>query len=295
MNDIIGQYINGNYNVTIYQNGTKIRENELDSLDPEFSESIDMKITDYCDLHCPFCHENSTTNGKHANFEDKWEMLSTIKPYTELAIGGGNPLSHENLEVFLRFCKDKKIICNMTVNIKHFITQYDYIKYLEGNGLIHGLGISVHDVKEEYIEKIKRFKNAVVHTIAGINSIDDYKMLAKNHLKVLILGYKNYRRGEDYINENPGINKNIEELSVSLKSFWEGFKIISFDNLALTQLKVKDMMPENIWNEFYMGDDGKYTFYVDLVNEKFAKNSTSKTVWDLGNDIVDMFKKVNGN
>lgn len=57
--EILNQYINGNTLVTIYNDGTKIREYNKDP-QPEFPESIDLKITDYCDMGCPYCHESST-------------------------------------------------------------------------------------------------------------------------------------------------------------------------------------------------------------------------------------------
>ena len=65
------------------------------------------------------CHENSTLYGKHGNlFDHKW--LDTLHPYCELAIGGGNPLAHPQLEEFLLICKEKKAIPSMTVNQIHF-------------------------------------------------------------------------------------------------------------------------------------------------------------------------------
>jgi fatty acid-binding protein DegV len=46
----------------------------------------------------------------------------------------------------------------------------------------------------------------------------------------------------------------------------------------------------------YMGDDGKYSMYIDAVNHKFAKNSTSKErsiIDENNNDILIMFKTIN--
>ena len=39
------KYRNGNYNVTILEDGTKIRHNKLDCFIPEKPESMDIKIT----------------------------------------------------------------------------------------------------------------------------------------------------------------------------------------------------------------------------------------------------------
>lgn len=54
--NLLGKYPNGNYTVHIYDDGTKIRENDLDFFAPEYPESMDIKITNSCDRMCPFCH-----------------------------------------------------------------------------------------------------------------------------------------------------------------------------------------------------------------------------------------------
>ena len=70
------------------------------------------------------------------------------------------------------------------------------------------------------------------------------------------------------------------------------FKCISFDNLAIKQLEPKRLMSEKDYKEFYMGDDGAFTCYVDAVNRQFAKSSVSTERYDLMDDIADMFKVV---
>lgn len=65
--DIFYQYKNGNTLVTLLNDGTKIREYEGTPIS-EFPESIDIKITNYCDLACSFCFTPDmkvlTLNGK---------------------------------------------------------------------------------------------------------------------------------------------------------------------------------------------------------------------------------------
>ena len=46
--NLLAKYKNGNYNVKIYDDGTKIRYNDLDNLTPEFAESNDVTITTVC-------------------------------------------------------------------------------------------------------------------------------------------------------------------------------------------------------------------------------------------------------
>src|ERR1035437_2383469 len=97
--DQIASYKNGNTIVTIFNDGTKIREyNDI----PEIihPESIDIKITNYCDMGCFYCHESSTTNGVHADLDKLLKVINELPAGVELAIGGGNPLSHPNLVDF---------------------------------------------------------------------------------------------------------------------------------------------------------------------------------------------------
>lgn len=292
--NVIGRYQNGNYTVTILSDGTKIRENELDFFAPEKPESMDIKITNCCEMACPYCHENSTPDGIHGDILNA-PFLDTLLPYTELAIGGGNPLSHPDLIPFLAELKKRKLIPNMTVNQHHFLKHKDDLKKLCDAKLIYGLGVSLVSVTDELIDALKEFPNAVLHVINGIVHPIQLEALANKGFKILILGYKEFRRGDVmYKNQHSVINSCKTMLFNSLqKIINEGwFDVVSFDNLAIKQLDVKRLLTEEEWNEFYMGDDGSHTMYIDMVNREFAKSSTSTERWPITNDIKEMFDKV---
>jgi len=286
MTHLLGQYTNGNYNVMIFSDGTKIRETDEDSFVPAYPECMDVKITNYCDMGCPYCHENSSISGLHGDILLP-KFIDTLMTYTELAIGGGNPISHPYLIEFLRILKNKNIIANITVNQKHFLKHIDFIRALRDTDLIKGLGISFTSYSDDFVEKVKEFPNAVLHIINGVADIKELEKLYDKGLKVLILGYKEFRRGSDYYSES--VCKKKFELYQELKNMIPKFKVVSFDNLAIDQLNVKRLMSEEKWNEFYMGDDGRYTMYIDLVEKKFARSSVSKNRYDLMDDIKDMF------
>ncbi len=292
---ILGMYRNGNYNVMLFEDGTKIRKSKAEKFEAEFPECMDIKITNYCDMGCKYCHEASTIEGKHGNIL-KEKFINTLKPYTELAIGGGNPLSHPDLLEFLRVLKSKKIIANITVNQAHFEASENFINNLVENNLIKGLGISLTNPTDEFIEKVKKYPNAVIHVIAGVVTLEQLEKMSNNGLKILILGYKEFRRGETYYMDNyETIEKNIVKLEENLQEIINKFKVVSFDNLAIKQLAVKNIMSKEEWDEFYMGDDGQFTMYVDMVNRKFAQNSTSKVRYDLLEEITEMFKVIKNN
>ena len=293
---ILGRYKNGNYFVEIWDDGTKIRIQPDDDADfiPAFAENCDVKITDCCDGGCPFCYEGCTREGKHGELLDL-SLWNTLHPYTELAING-NDLSHPQLEEFLKKMKDKQVIVNMTVNQKHFQRYYGKLCRLSDSGLIHGIGISLVKTDPYFIDMVgKAFPNAVIHTIAGVTTPEQYKAMYDKELKVLILGYKFRGRGQQFYEDNKGkVLSNMTWVTFNLKDMVNRFKVMSFDNLALEQLAVKEsgILTEKQWNEFYMGDDGNYTFYIDLVKKEYAKNSVSDKRFPLTDNIDDMFQRV---
>lgn len=288
-------YKNGNYMVRFnISDGTKIRETEDDEFIPEFAENMDIKISNYCDMGCKFCHEGSTRNGKHGDILNQ-KFIETLHPYQEVALGGGDATSHPDLIPFLHKLKDKKVIVNMTVNQLHFEQKQELIKKLIDEKLIYGLGVSLVNPTDEFISLIQQYPNAVIHVINGILKPSDVEILSDKNLKMLILGYKQLRRGGDWYSEN---HENIITkqmwLKENLAEIINHFKVVSFDNLAIEQLEVKRLMSQEEWDEFYMGDDGKITYYIDIVEQKFAKSSTADfdKRYDLMDSVDEMFKKI---
>ena len=117
---LIGSYKNGNYTVQIYADGTKVRENDLDNFDAAFPENFDIKITNMCNNSCKFCFECSAPNGKHGDIMAP-SFLDKLHPFTEISIGGGDPLTHPDLIRFLIKLKKQKVIPSITVRQNNFM------------------------------------------------------------------------------------------------------------------------------------------------------------------------------
>lgn len=292
---IISSYRNGNYNVLLLNDGTKIRFNNLDNLTPSFAENIDIKLTDKCDGLCKYCFEGSSINGKHGDILNL-KFWNTLHKGQEVAING-NDLSHPDLITLLEKLQKQGIIVNMTLNQIHFMQNLDLVESLISNKLVYGVGISLVSPIKKLIEVLKKpiFKNTVLHTINGILTKEDIDKLKDNDFKLLILGYKRFRRGEDYFEkESKQIEKNQKWLEDNIKDLFNHFSVISFDNLAIEQLDIKDKINSKTWNDCYMGDDGTTTFYIDCVECKFAINSTApmNERYDLLDNVDDMFNKI---
>ena len=232
------------------------------------------------------CYEGCTANGKHGDLF-KYPFINTLHAYTELALNG-NDLDHPDIEKFLEFLKEKKVFANITVNQNQFFANYDRIKDWQEKKMVYGIGVSLQNATDELIEKMNNIPNTVLHTIVGILSEADIMKLKDHNIKILLLGYKQLQRGVNYLNShNDEVNKNKQYVYDNLGDITNWFKVVSFDNLAIEQLDVKRIVPENEWEEFYMGDDGGYTFYIDMVKGEFSKNSIAQDRYPIGEKTID--------
>lgn len=294
------QFWNGNgYCEINKKDGTQITTVLTDEeFKPEFPLNCDMNISTKCFNNCPFCYEGCSPFGTHADIKkfinDKNSFLYTLHPGTELALNGNEPL-HPDLELLLKFCKERDILANLTVNEKTLLKNTDKLDKWLNEGLIHGIGVSPSLYSDEMIEWCKNHPTSVLHTIAGITSKNDYTKLMDKGLKILILGFKDCGFGFEYKNNlNDIIESKIDYLKNAVIEFTKYFKVVSFDNLAIEQLNPKSWLTEKQWQSFYRGDDGHHTLYIDLVNETFAKNSIQpkSNHYKLRNDIVQMLEIV---
>lgn len=304
--NLIGKYQNGNYTVSIFDDGTKIRGNDLDFFEAEFPESMDLKITNKCHNGCAFCHENSTRDGKHGDIMSP-SFIDKLHPYTEIAIGGGNPLEHPDIVPFLEKLKSLKMIPSMTIRQNDFMDSLELITELVNKKLIYGLGISLVTTKQDgFIEAVQKFPNAVIHVINGIVTLDELEMLAYHNLKILILGYKEVRRGKDLFYSDLATQSWIMQLRKETYDMlpqiidcrW--FDVVSFDNLAIKQLNPQRLMSKEKWDEMYMGSDGidgemtSASMFIDMVERQFAKNSCDMDRYSLMDNITDMYNVLRG-
>ena len=262
---------NGNYMVYLFSDGTKVRETEEDDFIPDFSENTDVCLTKKCSQGCVFCYEGCTKDGEHGKIN--YHFLDTLHAGTEVALNG-NDMDHPQLDELLHKLKDKGVYANITVSKNQFIQNFDKIVEYQKNELLYGIGISANSFDDDFIKMIEKVKNAVIHTIAGICTVNEYKKLFGHYVKVLVLGYKNRGRGIEYLEKNnKDIYDNIQDLNNHLAEIAKNVVVLSFDNLAIEQLQNIHNVVGDDWDTFYMGDDGNYTFYIDLVAGTFAKNS----------------------
>ena len=291
MPKLIAQYTNGNYDVALFDDGTKIRRNDLDNLTPSFAESNDITITTRCNGGCKYCYLGCNEQGQHADLNQPF--FDTLHPGQEIALNA-NDLSHPDLETFLERMKKQGVICNLTINQRHLKEHLQTLKDWQDRKLIWGIGISLINSKDDILWT-NGLKNTVVHCIDGLITKEDMKNLSNHNISLLILGYKVLGRGIDYYNDNKQtIQANIDYLQDIVAIYGNSFRVIAFDNLALEHLKLHTKIPKEQWELNYMGDEGSYTFFIDAVNKKFAVSSLAEEQYDYTPDMTvdDMFRFV---
>lgn len=311
------RYINGNYIVKTSSYGSSffglwkraLRIGE--ELRSEFPDSIDLKITDRCSHGCPFCHESSTKEGKVLDLEKTKEILSQLpaKPI-EIAVGGGNVLEClDETEDILSWLSNRGHQTRITITLDDLkSTGNQELDDKISNMLsskIGGLGISVTSLEKSGIKLTKNmsryssffgtglidhtdlWKNLmfgpqiVYHVIAGITPVEDIKSIIENTKgSVLILGFKQWGRSRK--SEIPDLSELKKYLYELIQFSTTELSSLGFDNLAIEQLGVKEMIGDKIWKNIYLGEEGSCSMYIDAVRGEFARTSRSseRVSWD---------------
>lgn len=282
---ILAEYMNGGCKVSIHSDGTKVREILEPEIEPVHPEQMDLKITDWCDAGCAWCHEKSTKRGAHG---DAGRILNILRPLpagVEIAIGGGDPLSHPDFKDMVREMRSMGLIPSVTVNGRHLERHLDTLQQLTSEGSLFGVGISFFQNLPEW-----DYPHKVIHMIAGV---DNPRILdGAPRQKILLLGYKSYGRGLDFkTKKDTAVRDNIALWFRSL--LWIAREHhVSFDTLAISQMKPERLFKSReTYEKRYMGDEGEFSMYVDGVKEEYALSSYSpdRHKWT---DIISMFQHV---
>ena len=285
---LVKSYRNGTYRVQINtETGSKYFFGD-DLSGPEFPDSIDLKITDHCLCNCSFCYEGSTPEGKHASVRVIKEIFSCLpeKPI-EVAIGGGDPLDHINLDEIIDFLTGRGHIVNMT------ISAHDVGCGIPRADKISGLGISLGSLGPEHLPYVpasdRLWKQTVWHVIAGVTPLETITEFLDRGERVLVLGYKNMGRGRRTTMPN------LRPYEIFFKSRIHSGNpgIMSFDELGVQQLRLSGTLLQNQWDLIWLGPEFSHSMFIDAVTGTFHPSSTDRdhgVSWE-SQTILSYFKK----
>lgn len=276
---LLTHHKNGNGTVSIFGDGTRIIKIDGDEFKPEFPLNIDLRISTQCSFgadddgtpgFCAFCHESAQKNGIHGNVDHILEKLDCMPPGTEIAMGINFPT--QPLGRLLKGFQKKEFIVNVTVNQGHVQANQDTIFYWINNNLIKGLGISYRssvNSESNTWRYINDYPNTIWHVIAGIDNFHDVlkKLPKMGARKVLILGEKDhgFNAGKVFLGST-----NHREWRNGIEEIFDSYDVVSFDNLALEQLKIKELFSTKQWEVFYQAE---HSMYIDAPHQRFQVSS----------------------
>jgi hypothetical protein len=288
-------YKNGNATITIDTDGSRVVEYD-DTLKLDHPLNIDIRVSTKCAFgakadgtpgFCGFCHESAKQNGSECDYLALRDKLYDLPKGIELAIGA-NELT-DNLYEFLWWAKMEGYICNLTINQGHIRRDLQMILNAIEIGSIKGLGISYRGgLKWDIPQEILDYPNTVFHVIAGIDTFAEVEALAEMGVKkILILGEKNF--GYNLGNVDLSSRKHKEWFWWVHKLFSK-FDVVSFDNLALEQLRLQRFFTNENWEVF---NNQEHSFYINAVDGYYSPSSRSndKTDWNKKN-IYEYFKSL---
>jgi hypothetical protein len=265
--------------------GTKIRFSFESPQTPEnpskstLPELMDVKITNFCDKKCDFCYQDSNVNGKHAEMSsyNLAKMISEMKVF-EVAIGGGEPLSHPNFIEYLRDFREMGVIPNFsTKDISWLMDIRKWPEIIEYIGSFAFSASSVADVQRlcyllEYnnIDKAKANIQLIPAVIDEWNFSSILREANDKAIRVTLLGFKERGRGimtKEYKENENKVFSIIKDMSEK-----GDLPYISIDTVLASRYenKLKEL---DIPDWLFHTKEGKFSAYFDAVERKFGPSS----------------------
>lgn len=287
------EWQNGNGLVTLYADGTRVITSD-GPFKPSTPLNVDIRVSTRCAFGlnrktgksvCDFCHESAETEGVDADIGRLMNVLWPLPAGTEIAMG----INHFDFDFdpFAHLAtRQKKWIINITINQGHVPGNSGYLKHLIGKNYIKGLGISYRTGMTLPPKDILGYQHTVFHVIAGIDRVEDVLALASQGVrKVLVLGEKDFGFNSGRV--NLASTKHVAWYR-NLRSLFDVFEVVSFDNLALEQLNVERLIRD--YSSFYQGE---HSMYIDAANGFFSRSSRSaeRVDWN-STSILEFFRSL---
>lgn len=266
-------------------NGTKIRFSFDKQINPQksnFPELVDMKITNNCSMGCKYCYQNSTPDGKHADYYEILRIIDSLADFEvfEIAFGGGEVFNHPNFIEILKYTKSKGITPNFsTRNIKWL--ENDLIR----SEVLDNCGSFAYSIDNELqIERlgdifnyfnIPKEKVSIQLAMGTLSSWQFEQILRschKKHFSLTLLGFKNVGRGDKFKKTN--YSWMIQEINKARTGDYKDqyCPSISMDTVLVSEFK-NEIEKMKIPEYMYHTEEGKFSCYIDCVDKKIGPSS----------------------
>ena len=257
---------------------------ELESSVPETPELMDVKLTNCCPYACPYCYQDSKSDGKCSdmNGDALASILADLRLF-EVALGGGEPTLYPAFWELLRNVRTFDIVPSFATRNLDWLRNPKAVEIVNSN-----CGAVAYSFVHESSD-IKKFASLClaagivvdknIHVVIGNGFINNsycleliLKEAATFELNVTLLGAKYIGRAEKVIELEKSDQNNwwLKPIETALK---EGRgPSISIDTL-LAKTFAKELVDLDIPSWMYETEEGKYSCYLDLVEGKVGPSS----------------------
>jgi organic radical activating enzyme len=237
---------------------------------------VDIKLTDYCAMGCPFCYQGSTEEGLHADkdyVEGLIYTLSRMKVF-EIAFGGGEPTEHPNFAEFVKSAREHNITPNVTSRNPAWFMAKKNKEAVKALGAIAFSAETLSQLKkwEPFIKARDYFDpEMTVQVIDGAIKATELAKIAKyafdNRMRITVLGWKTTGRADQF---------NLRDQGKWLDWF-KGLEPHERNRVAVDTVIVqqyKEQFEEmGVAPESYIDQEGRWSCYIDAVQKIMAPSS----------------------
>ena len=280
----------------------------------DFPELVDLKISDYCDLGCTFCYQNSTRRGKHGDLQVIKDVISKLSHLGtfEIAIGGGEPMQYPHLEEVIHHANK----CGVTANF----TTKDHVALSERGDLLHyigGVALSVTTAEDVYevAKSLVRLTREEMSRLSfqvpvGAQTFEQFVELMEaisnySIQRVTLLGYKMVGRGTP--SKYHSFESKLGDVFFKQEPYaWDTSRyhqVPVYRNLNVgidTQLAQRapefiNKLPRQVVDKVVMYKEGLHSCYIDAVKQQIAPSSYCSSAFYqplVINQIGDIFNEI---
>jgi len=302
-NDFISRYDKKYDYFTLFNGSDKIRLsfNKPEGFEPtksQYPELVDLKITDYCDIGCNWCYQDSTKKGQHAPLDQIKKIVDVLSNMgvLEIALGGGETTEHPDFKEIIAYIKERNIIPNFTTQSTKWMNSPENIKFVYEN--VGAFAISIKDsaAAKMFTEKLdevmpiddyapRRGVQLNAQYVMGTMNketflettriLRDRKEVSRERIGypfrvITLLGYKDVGRGDNFVpvkhNDWPSWIKEIQDDKIWPSLSW------AIDTLLAEQSE-KKLEDLDVPKWLYSTKEGQFSMYIDAVDMKCGPSS----------------------
>lgn len=247
-------------------------------------ELVDISITDYCDFGCKYCYRGSTRNGTHASMDVIRRIAQDChdRRVFEVAIGGGEPMSHPCFVEILQSFREAGVVPNFTTRRSDWLSD----EYLSDKifSLIGGVAFSVDsadDIDRLVRPAVELRRDAAdppsqtihIQYVVGSGPPDALRAVLaaaeKLYVGVTLLGWKTTGRGKRSL------------LRCSAKEAWDVFAdmrknrklgMVAIDTTLAAEWE-RYLVAAKIDSRLFHVEEGKHSMFVDAVHSRCGASS----------------------